>query len=67
MFRELENLNFVIVSDFVLRILHVDISIRMINFGVIFINYSCDVILEPDLGFSDQERPTNRISPSLRV
>jgi hypothetical protein len=38
MFRELENLNFDIVSEFVLRILNLDILIRTISFGVILTN-----------------------------
>ena len=45
MFKKLENLNFVIVSNFVLRILDFDISIRTISFCVISIHYSWDVIL----------------------
>jgi len=49
MFRKFENLNFVIVSDFVLRISHFDISIRTISFGVIFVNYFWDVILVPGI------------------
>ena len=39
MFRKLENLNFVIVSNFVLRILDFNTSIHTIRCDVIFINY----------------------------
>ncbi len=38
MFRELENSNFDSVSDFVLRILNLDILIRTISSGVILTN-----------------------------
>jgi hypothetical protein len=45
MFRKLENLNFVIVSNFMLRFLGLDISIHTMSFGVIIINYFWDAIL----------------------
>ncbi len=38
MFRELENSNFDSVSDFVLRILNLDVLLRTISSGVIFTN-----------------------------
>jgi len=44
MVRELENVNFAIVSYFVLRIFDLDISIRATSFGVIFIDYFLDPI-----------------------